>query len=423
MLWRRAFLLGDKRMRHLYVLPVMMIGLIAAPVVMTAQDDVAETFDARGIPPTRLPDTPVVFDTAEGQRIRVSVVAKGLSHPWGLAVLPNGDMLVTERKGTLRLIRDGVLEPTPIPGAPEVFTGVNLSGLMDVHLHPQFSENGFVYLTYSKPTEDGATVALARGRFDGRTMSEVRDIFVADADGPGTAGSRLVFSANGELYMTVGGAFNRVREKAQDPTSHIGKVLRLLDDGSPASGNPFAEQGQKPEVFSMGHRNQLGIAIHPETGAIWASENAPMGGDEVNIITAGQNYGWPSVSYSREYYGPRVTERPWQEGLEQPELVWIPSIAPSGLMFYSGDRFPAWKGDLFVGSLMTGRIARTGHLERVTFNRQGMEQRREWLLTDLKQRIRDVRQGPDGLIYVLTDGAHMFDQADDAAVLRIEPVE
>ena len=411
-------------MRKLEALFVVATLTTALATTATAQNDDGGTFDARGIPPAPLPEAPMVFDTAEGQRIRVSVVASGLSHPWGLAVLPTGDMLITERRGTLRLIRDGVLEMDPVPGVPEVFTGVNLSGLMDVHLHPQFSENGFVYLTYSKPTEEGATVALARGRFDGRTMSEMRDIFVADADGPGTAGSRLVFSANGDLFMTVGGAFNRVRELAQDPSSHIGKVLRLSDDGTAANGNPFAGQaGSRAEIFSMGHRNQLGIAVHPETGEIWASENAPLGGDEVNIISGGENYGWPTVSYSREYYGPRVAERPWQEGLVQPELVWIPSIAPSGLMFYTGDRFPGWKGDLFVGSLMTGRVARTGHLERVTFNRQGMEQRREWLLADLKQRIRDVRQGPDGLIYVLTDGAHMFDDADDAAVLRIEPID
>jgi glucose/arabinose dehydrogenase len=406
---------------------VLLTGVILTIVIVGtvfAQNDDGGTFDARGIPPTPLPEAPVVFDTAEGQRIRVSVVATGLSHPWGLAILPNGDMLVTERQGALRLIRDGVLELDPVPGVPEVFTGVNLSGLMDIQLHPQFGETGFVYLTYSKPTDEGATVALARGRFDGRTMSEVRDIFVADADGSGTAGSRLVFAANGDLYMTVGGAFNRVRELAQDPSSHIGKVLRLKDDGTAATDNPFVGQaGSSAEVFSLGHRNQLGIAVHPETGDIWASENAPLGGDEVNIISSGENYGWPTVSYSREYYGPRIADRPWQEGLVQPELVWIPSIAPSGLMFYTGDRFPAWKGDLFVGSLMTGRVARTGHLERVTFNRQGMEQRREWLLADLKQRIRDVRQGPDGLIYVLTDGAHMFEAADDAAVLRIEPVD
>ena len=276
-------------------------------------------------------------------------------------------------------------------------------------------------------TVDGATIALARGRLEEHALSEVRDIFVADADGRGIAASRLLFGPDEALYMTVGGAISATGDGqgAQDPANHVGKLLRLTDDGSARDDNPFVgRDGYKPELFSMGHRNQLGLAFHPDTDELWASENAPMGGDEVNIITAGKNYGWPVVSYSREYYGPRVSERPWREDMEQPEIVWIPSIAPSGLMFYTGDRFPAWKGNLFVGSLTTGRVHRTGHLERVAFNRQGMEQRREWLLGDLKQRIRDVRQGPDGLIYVLTDGAYLGDPtARDAALLRIEPVD
>mgnify|MGYP001341112832 CR=1 FL=1 len=397
---------------------------VSAPSLTAQQQG---TFAAEGIPPVPLPDVPVVFDTAEGQRIRVTVVTTGLSHPWGFAFLPDGDLLITERGGTLRRVRDGVLDPTPVADLPEIFTGVNLAGLMDIALHPQFTENGFVYLTYSKPTVDGATVALARGRLEETALSEVRDIFVADADGRGIAASRLLFGPDDALYMTVGGAISATGDGqgAQDPASHVGKLLRLKDDGSARDDNPFVGlDGYKPELFSMGHRNQLGLAFHPDTGELWASENAPMGGDEVNIITAGKNYGWPVVSYSREYYGPRVSERPWREEMEQPEIVWIPSIAPSGLMFYTGDRFPAWKGNLFVGSLTTGRVHRTGHLERVAFNRQGMEQRREWLLGDLKQRIRDVRQGPDGLIYVLTDGAYMGDPtARDAALLRIEPVE
>ena len=399
------------------------IGL-SAPSLSAQQQG---TFAAEGIPPVPLPDRPVEFDTAEGQRIRVSVVTTGLSHPWGFAFLPDGDLLITERGGTLRRVRDGVLDPTPVAGLPEIFTEVNLAGLMDIAIHPQFAENGFVYLTYSKPTVDGATVALARGRLEEQALSEVRDIFVADADGRGIAASRVLFGPDEALYMTVGGAISATSDGqgAQDPASHVGKLLRLREDGSAHDDNPFVGQdGYAPELFSMGHRNQLGLAFHPDTGELWASENAPMGGDEVNIIRAGKNYGWPVVSYSREYYGPRVSERPWREEMEQPEIVWIPSIAPSGLMFYSGDRFPAWKGSLFVGSLTTGRVHRTGHLERVAFNRQGMEQRREWLLGDLKQRIRDVRQGPDGLIYVLTDGAYMGDPtARDAALLRIEPVE
>ena len=400
------------------------LSLAAAPA-SHAQERQAQPFAAEGIPAVPLPDAPVVYDTAAGQRIRVSVVADGLTYPWGLAFLPDGRVLVTERLGTLRQIRDGALDPAPVAGVPEVYTGGPLAGLMDVAAHPRFAENRFVYLTYSKPTADGSTVALARGRFEGAALSEVRDVFVADADLNGGA-SRLAFAPDGTLYMSVGGAFGGVRPLAQDPASHVGKVLRLRDDGTAPDDNPFAgREGHRPEVFSLGHRNPMGLAIHPETGEAWASEHAPMGGDEVNRILPGRNYGWPEVSYSREYTGLRVSERPWREEMEQPEIVWIPSIAPSGLVFYTGDRFPAWRGDLFAGSLMTGRVARTGHLERIEFNRRGLEQRREWLLADLRRRIRDVEQGPDGLLYVLTGGSFLGrDPAlGEAALLRIEPAE
>ena len=398
---------------------------LLAPPAPHAQEPEPQPFAAQGIPAVPLPDAPVVYDTAAGQRIRVSVVTAGLTYPWGLAFLPDGRVLVTERLGTLRQIRDGVLDPAPIAGVPEVSTAAALAGLMDVAVHPRFAENRLVYLTYSKPTPNGSTVALARGRFEGAALSEVRDVFVADAEMNGGA-SRVAFAPDGTLYMSVGGAFGGLRPQAQDPASHVGKVLRLRDDGGAPDDNPFAgRDGHRPEVFSLGHRNPMGLAIHPETGEVWASEHAPMGGDEVNRILPGRNYGWPEVSYSREYFGPRVSERPWQEHMEQPEIVWIPSIAPSGLVFYSGDRFPAWRGDLFAGSLMTARVARTGHLERIELNRQGMEQRREWLLADLRQRIRDVEQGPDGLLYVLTGGSFLGrDPAlGEAALLRIEPVE
>ena len=234
----------------------------------------------------------------------------------------------------------------------------------------------------------------------------------------------MAWAADGHLFLSVGGAFGGRRMAAQDPASHVGKMLRLRDDGTAPDDNPFVGQdGAAPEVYSLGHRNQMGLAIHPETGDLWASEPAPQGGDEVNIIRPGVNYGWPVVSYAREYTGQRISERPWQEGFEQPEIVWIPSIGPSGLLFYTGNRFPAWQGDLFTGSLMTGRIERTGHLERIRFNRRGLEQRREWLLAPLRRRIRDVKQGPDGLIYVLTAGQFLgMDPAQgEGAILRIEP--
>ena len=400
--------------------------VILSSHLLDAQQRDAEPFAAEGIPAVPLPDPPVEYGTADGQGIRVSVVTTGLTYPWGLAFLPDGSALVTERLGALRVIREGALDPSPLSGVPEVFTGTALAGLMDVAVHPEFSDNRWVYLTYSKPTDAGSTVALARGRLDGYVLSEVRDIFVSDADGAAAGASRLLFAPDGTLYMTLGGAFGGRRPSAQDPGSHVGKVLRLRDDGTAPDDNPFVGQaGHRPEVFSLGHRNPMGVAIHPDTGALWASEHAPMGGDEVNIILPGRNYGWPVVSYSREYTGQRVSDRPWREDLEQPEIVWIPSIAPSGLLFYTGDRFPAWRGDLFVGSLMTGRVERTGHLERIKFNSQGLEQRREWLLADLRRRIRDVKQGPDGLIYVLTAGGFLgSDPArGEAALLRIEPVE
>ena len=368
-----------------------------------------------------LSEGPFEFTTAEHPRIRVEVVTRGLSHPWGFVFLPDGSILVTERAGSVRAIRNGVLDPSPILGVPAVFTGTRVSGLMDIALHPAFAENRLVYLTYSKPDEKegrkGAKVAIARGRFDGSVISEVRDIFVASEWTGGTAASRILFGPDGLLYVTVGGAISAssTGQHAQDPGSHLGKLLRLRDDGSVPADNPFV--GQPPyasEIYSMGHRNQLGLIFHPDTGELWASENGPLGGDEVNIIKPGRNYGWPIASYSREYSGQRVSDTPWLEEMEQPEIVWLPSIAPSGMTFYTGDQFPAWKGNLFVGAMRTGRIHQTGHLERIVFNRQGGELRREWLLAELKQRIRDVRQGPDGLLYVLTE-------EDEAALLRIEP--
>jgi glucose/arabinose dehydrogenase len=374
----------------------------------------AQQRPAPTIPRAPLGPGPFTFDTAEQHKIRVVILTKGLAHPWGLAFLPDGNILVTEREGRLRLIRDGVLDPKSIGGVPQVYAK-QLSGLMDVALHPRFSENRLVYLTYTKPVGDKVTTALARGRYEGGSLADVRDIFFADSIDDGrAAASRIVFARDGSLYMTVGGTFD---ERAQNPNSHGGKVLRLRDDGTAPSDNPFVGRtGYKPEIFSMGHRNALGLTIHPETGAVWENENGPNGGDEVNLILAGRNYGWPTVSYGRQYPGPRVSEHAWKEGMEEPLVVWLPSIGISGMVFYSGDKFPAWKGNLFVGSMRTGELNYSGHLERVVFNDKYEELRRESMLTDLRQRIRDVRQGPDGLLYVLTE-------EEDAALLRIEPAQ
>ena len=382
--------------------------------------DVVQTPELGCQPLRKLPDEPVIYRTFEQPRIRVTVVAQGLEYPWGMAFLPDGDILVTERPGRLRIIRDGVLDPEPISGVPYVGDGdVGIAGLLDIALHPQYVDNNLVYLTYSKPVENGATIALARGRFDGTALRDLHDVFVADPWGRRVdyAGSRVVFAPDGTLYMTIGGAFGTARPLAQDPSTHVGKVLRLNDDGSVPDDNPFVGRaGYKPEIFSLGHRNQQGAAIHPETGDLWASEHAPQGGDEVNVILAGRNYGWPDVSDGREYRGARVAERPWQDGMERAAIVWLPSIAATGMTFYTGDRFPAWQGNLFVAGLMTGRIWGTGHVERIVLNRNGEELRREWLLAELGQRIRHVSQSPDGLLYVLTD-------AKNGALIRIEPVE
>lgn len=359
------------------------------------------------IPP--LPDKPVVYHTAEGQDIRVVVVARGLSHPWSLAFLPDGSLLVTERGGRLRHVVNGVVDPTPVAGVPPV-RAAGLSGLMDVVLHPRFAENKFVYFTYTKPVgENGSTLALSRGRWNGTALTEVTELFAE----PGTGGaSRIAFGKDGSLYMTTGGGGGN---GAQDPNSDAGKVLRLRDDGGVPPDNPFVGRaGYKPEVYTLGHRNSIGLAVHPATGTVWQNENGPNGGDEINILRPGGNYGWPIVSYGRTYPGPKQSDVPWKEGFEQPVVFWVPSIAVSGMAFYTGNKLPKWKGDVFVGGMRTGEIPGTGHLERILFNEKMEELRRESLLVDLHQRIRDVRQGPDELLYLLTD-------ADDGAVLRIEP--
>ena len=391
--------------------------LVALPVAAAQQEQPER--EPPGLPAVSVPDEPFVINTHAIEEVRVVVVTKGLSHPWGMAFLPDGGILVTERDdGRLRMIRGGVLDPEPVAGVPEVFTG-GLAGLMDVALHPAFDENRLVYLTYSRPLgEDAATIALIRGRLDGMALRDVEDVFVAEPFGGTTAGARLGFAPDGTLYLTVGGAFRTdpAESRAQDPGSHAGKVLRLRDDGSVPDDNPFVgREGYLPEIFSLGHRNHQGLTLHPETFAPLTTEHAVQGGDEVNVIEAGKNYGWPIVSYGRQYDGERVSARFWAPGMAEPLVFWSPSIAPGGLTFYTGDRFPEWKGDLFVGAMMTGRIRGTGHLERIVFNEVGEELAREWLLAELRQRIRDVRQGPDGLLYVLTD-------EDEAALLRLEPV-
>jgi glucose/arabinose dehydrogenase len=362
-----------------------------------------------------------------GSRIHVSVVTKGLDHPWGIAFLPDGGMLVTERPGRLRQIKNGVLDPTPIGPLPEMLA-TGLGGLLDVSLHPRFAQNRLIYLTYSKPGPKGpgdATTAVLRAKWDGgSTLTEVKDILVADAyhGGPGSPqglgpasgsyGSRLAWDRAGFLYVSLGD--RNYPPAAQNPASHIGKILRIRDEGSVPADNPYVSRpGYKPEIYSLGHRNPLGLAFHPVTGDLWSTEEGPQGGDELNKIEMGKNYGWPRVSLGRNYDGTRVGEGFSAPGLEEPVVFWVPAIAISGLSFYDGDKFPAWKGNVLVGAMRNN----TGqHIQRVQFNAKGEPTGREIFLSELKQRIREVKPGPDGFIYAITDETF-------GAVLKIEPAQ
>ena len=357
---------------------------------------------------------PYDYETAEEQDIRVVVVTKELSFPFSLTFLPDGTMLATERAGRLRVIRSGKLDPQPVSGGPaSFFTGESglpgaVHGYMDVVLHPQFAQNQLLYLSYTKPLPDNKrTVAVARAKWTGGGLTELKDVFVAN-DSTGGA-TPMVFGRDGMLYIATSGG------DSQSPGNYGGKVLRIRDDGTAPNDNPFIGQaGFKPEIYTLGHRNSLGIVVHPRTGELWQSENGPNGGDEVNILRAGKNYGWPLVSLGRKYPGPWQADLPTHTGFEPPVVYWMPAIAISGITFYTGDKLPKWSGDLFVGALRTGEIPGTGHLGRVLFNDKMEELRRESLLVNLGQRIRDVQQGPDGLLYVLTD-------EDEGAILRIEP--
>ena len=389
------------------------VALVVVVFALTLATLAGQTGTPAPAMPTRsLPSGPLTIDTAEQGQVKVSVL-KGLSHPWSLAFMPDGNALVTERPGRLRIVRNFVLDPQPISGIPPVYTQ-NLGGLMDIALHPRFAETRLVYLSFTKSMgERGHTSALLRGRLDGMALVDVKELFVADAVGKGpAAGNGMTFGPDGLLYMAVGGANDDV---AQNLNSHFGKIIRLRDDGSVPPDNPFVgKPNHKPEIYSYGHRNMLGLTVHPVTKEVWENENGPLGGDEVNILKKGGNYGWPLVSYGRQYSGARVSTEVTRAGLEDPVLIWNPSIAISGMTFYTGDRFPKWKNNLFVGGLQFGRIPGTGQMHRIVFNENWDELRREAFFVDLRQRIRNVRQGPDGRLYVLTD-------EDDGAILRLEP--
>ena len=378
------------------------------------------------------PNLPAEFNTQTGQRIKVTMVASGLFHPWSLAFADARTILVGERNGRLRVIRDGVLQPAPVWEAPPHPATDN--GLQFITLHPRFAENRLVYLSHPKRGEKGTTLAVSRGRFDGTTLADVKEIFVADAwEASGNMAGRVFFGPDGMLYVTVGDRDriccdanqrrsdgsddNSLRMKAQSLDNHVGKTLRLKDDGTAPPDNPFVGRaGAKPEIFTYGHRNGYGLSTHPETGQLWQAEIGPLGGDEVNVLIAGHNYGWPVVSMGRNYTGSLVSDKPWfREGMDNPRMFWVPSISPSSLLFYNGDKFKGWKGSMFIGGL-TNRT-----LLRMSFNQPSQAERREVLLTTLGIRPRDIQLGPDGNLYIATEGAS-GGTASDGMVLRIEPI-
>jgi aldose sugar dehydrogenase len=396
-------------------------ALLCASVAVSAQAEQKAAF-ANGFPvaPTGLsgqplPKGPFTYRTAEQQDIRVTVLAGGLEYPYSLAFLPNGDLLFTERSGRLRIIRNGVVDPQPIEGGPASrWSGKSgavgaVHGYMTVVVHPRFAENRLIYFAYTKPLDDKrATGAIARAHFDGKKLSDVRDVFV----GENMRGAiSLAMTPDGMLWIGTGG------DNAQDTKVLNGKVLRLRDDGSVPQDNPFVgREGYRPEIYTLGHRSSMGLTVHPVTHEVWLAEMGPNGGDEINVLKAGRNYGWPLVSLGRTYPGPWQAKKnePTHEGFEPPVVYWMPAISVSSLTFYTGDKLAKWTGDLFVGGLRTGEVPGTGRLDRVLFNDKMEELRRESLLADLHQRIRDVKQGPDGLLYVATD-------EPQGAILRIEP--
>ena len=341
--------------------------------------------------------------------VRVQTVADGLEHPWGLAFLPDGRMLVTERPGRLRIVaRDGRLSE-PLAGVPQVLAR-GQGGLLDVALDPRFAANSPVYLSYAEPGEEGtAGTAVARGRLGEGRLEDVRVIYRQQPKvaGPNHFGSRLVFARDGTLFVTQGDRYT-YRDGAQDLSVGFGKLVRINPDGSVPRDNPFVGRaGARPEIFSYGHRNVQGAALHPQTGQLWTAEHGARGGDELNRPEAGKNYGWPVITYGVDYSGATIGEGTAKPGMEQPVYYWDPVIAPSGMTFYTGDAFPDWKGSVFIGSL------RPGLLVRLTLA-DGKVAREERYLADLRERIRDVRQGPDGLLYLLTD-------SPGGRILRVMP--
>ncbi|MBI4996088.1 MAG: PQQ-dependent sugar dehydrogenase [Rhodocyclales bacterium] len=373
-------------LRWICLLPAL-AGVVALPVPAAAEQVIASAM----------------------HRYVVKTVTEGLEFPWALAFLPDGRMLVSERPGRLRLIgTDGRLDPQPVTGLPPI-AAVGQGGLLDLALHPDYAQNGWLYFSYAGPGDGGQGTEVARAKLDGHALRELQVLFRMQ---PKTRtghhfGSRLVFDRAGYLYITLGDRGEM--ERAQRLDDHAGSVIRLHDDGRVPQDNPFrGRPGARPEKFTLGNRNMQGAALNPRSGEVWAHEHGPQGGDEINVIRAGVNYGWPVITYGRNYVtGTRIGEGTAKPGMAQPIHVWTPSIAPSGMAFYTGARFPAWTGNLFVGALR-GEV-----LVRLTWDGERIVSE-ERLLEGVVGRIRDVRSGPDGYLYLLTD-------SPDGRLLRLEP--
>lgn len=350
--------------------------------------------------------------------LKMVTVLDGLEHPWGIAWLPEGEVLITERPGRLRIARAGMLDPTPISGIPDILAE-GQGGLLDIALHPDFAENQWVYFSYAHGTINANRTRIARAQFDGETLSDWQVIFEVSQTKSRAQhfGSRLVWLPDGTLLASIGDGGNPpvelsgelIRQQAQNQGSHLGKVIRLNDDGSIPGDNPFVDDADAaPEVWSYGHRNIQGLAVDPATDEIWATEHGARGGDEVNRLEVGENYGWPVATHSREYSGGLISPETSLPGMLDPKVIWTPSIAPSGLAIYRGEAFPAWQGNLFAGALVSQEVRRlevdeAGNVVNETAIAIG-------------QRVRDVRQGPDGLLYVLTD-------EPNGQLIRLEPIE
>tara|TARA_B100000700_G_scaffold9756_2_gene9786 strand:+ start:929 stop:2158 length:1230 start_codon:yes stop_codon:yes gene_type:complete len=359
--------------------------------------------------------TSVLAQEVETERHTLSLetISEGLNHPWGIAFLPSGDMLVTERSGTLNIItQEG--QKTPIQGTPEV-VAKSQGGLLDVNIDPDYADNGWVYISYSEKDPKGGngnSTAVMRGKIDGDKWTQGEVIFRQAPKYESNAhfGSRLVFSPEGHLFITLGERYSRMQD-AQTLDNHHGKIVRIWPDGSIPKDNPFVgNDGALDEIWSYGHRNVQGAAIHPDTGELWTIEHGPQGGDEVNIPKAGKNYGWPTITYGEDYGGGEIGIGTHKEGMEQPFYYWLPSIATAGSIFYTGDKFPKWKGDLLVTALRGQTIARLD-LE------EGRVLHEERMLEDATSfRIRDIEQGPEGFLYILTD-------ADSGQLIKLSPVK